>query len=286
MAKRAKMVVTILGCGTSVGAPMIGLQHLPQFRNPRNHRLRASCLVEPYGRGGPAIVIDTSPDFRTQALLYFPKRNPRLDAVLLTHSHADHVHGLDDIRPFNFRQQAAIPLYSEPQVLDDVRTKFSYIFQPTQEGGGKPRLHLHPVLDQPFHLEGDLSHLSVTPLPVHHGSISCLGFRIGSFAYITDCSYIPDATLAKLKDLELLILDCLRPKPHTTHLNVAQSMDWARRIGAKKTVFTHMGFELEYEAFRKGLPRGMVPGHDGMQFRLAPPPRVLITGKGKKPSPL
>ncbi|NUM89651.1 MAG: MBL fold metallo-hydrolase [Bdellovibrionales bacterium] len=271
MAKRTKMAITLLGCGTSVGAPMIGLQHLPQFRHPRNHRLRASCLVEPFGRGGPALVIDLSPDFREQALRYFPRKNPRLDAILLTHSHADHIHGLDDIRPFNFRQQAAIPLYSEPHVLEDVRIKFSYIFQHTQEGGGKPRLHLHPVLDRPFHPEGALERVEVIPLPLQHGRISCLGFRIGSFAYITDCSYIPDATLAKLKGLELLVLDCLRPKPHTTHLNAAQSIDYARRIRAKKTVFTHMGFELEYEAFRKELPRGMAPGYDGMQFRLPEP---------------
>ena len=265
------MVVTILGCGTSVGAPMIGFQHLPQYKNKKNHRLRASLLIEPLGRGGPAIVIDTTPDFREQALRYFPKKNPRLDAILLTHTHADHLHGLDDIRPFNFIQKQSIPLYSEAHYLDDVRVKFAYIFMPTQEGGGKPRLSLHKVEKDPFFLkecsDEALHKIKVIPLPLKHGSVSCLGFRIGPVAYITDCNFIPEATLANLKGLDLLILDCLRPKTHTTHFSVEQSVDYARRIGAKKTVFTHMGFELEYEAFRKSLPRGMVPAFDGMQFR-------------------
>ncbi len=269
---KSKMVVTVLGCGTSVGAPMIGMQGLPQFKNPKNWRLRASLLLEPAGRGGPAVLVDTSPDFRQQALQFFPKM-PRLDAILLTHTHADHLHGLDDIRPFNFVQKEALPLYAEPQALEDVRTKFSYIFQPTQEGGGKPRLSLHPVQEKPFRLtacaDPFLHHLEIIPLPLVHGTVSCLGFRLGPIAYLTDCSYIPPTTIAKMQGLELLILDCLRPKPHSTHLHVDLALDYARKIGARKTVFTHMGFELEYEAFKKSLPRGMVPAYDGMQFRLS-----------------
>ncbi len=265
------MLITVLGCGTSVGAPMIGFQHLPQFKNPKNHRLRASILIEPFGRPGPAVVIDTSPDFREQALRYFPKKNPRLDAILLTHSHADHLHGLDDIRPFNFFQKQELPLYGLHEYIEDVRVKFSYIFMPTQEGGGKPRLSLHPVDKEAFRLtkcaEKSLHDFEIQPLPLIHGTIPCLGYRIGPFAYMTDCSHIPESTLALLMGLEVLVLDCLRPKPHSTHLNVEQALEYAKRIGARKTVFTHMGFELEYEAFRKSLPRGMVPAYDGMQFR-------------------
>lgn len=261
---KPELLITILGCGTSVGVPMIGMHHLPQFRRARNRRLRASCLIEVGGRGGPAILIDTSPDLREQALRYFPRKNPRLDAVLLTHSHADHLHGLDDVRPFNFLQKSSIPLYSDPQTLEDVRVKFSYIFQPTQEGGGKPRIELHPVGAATFMAAG----LEIQPLTLEHGAIPVLGFRIGRFAYLTDLSRIPEAALAKLADLDVLVLDCLRPKPHTTHLNMEQSLDYARRIGAKRTIFTHMSWELDYYKLRKALPRGMEPAYDGLQISL------------------
>lgn len=243
---------------------MIGMQHLPQFRRKKNWRLRASCLIEVGGRGGPAILIDTAPDLREQILRYFPK-NPRLDAILLTHSHADHLHGLDDIRPFNFRQKRALPLYSEPQVLEDIRTKFAYIFHPTQEGGGKPQLELHPVTETPFALPG-IPNLLVTPIPLKHGNISCLGFRVGNFAYLTDLSEIPPSSLELLRDLDLLVLDCLRPHPHSTHIHLEKSLDYARRIKAKRTIFTHMSWELDYYKLRKTLPPGQEPAYDGMQI--------------------
>jgi phosphoribosyl 1,2-cyclic phosphate phosphodiesterase len=250
---------------------MFGMQHLPQFKNPKNWRLRASVLVEPYGRGGPALLIDTSPDLRAQVMRFFPKK-PRLDGILLTHSHADHLHGLDDIRPFNFYQKSPVPLYSDEKTLDDVRIKFSYIFHALQEGGGLPRLSLHEIQNRPFALracaETKLKKLKVIPLPLEHGKAISLGYRIGAFAYLTDCSYIPSQTLANLQGLEVLVLDCLRPKPHSTHLHVELALEYARKIGAKKTVFTHMGGEIEYEAFKKSLPRGMQPAYDGMQIRV------------------
>ncbi len=268
---KKKMVVTILGCGTSVGVPMIGMQGKPQFKNPKNWRLRASVLIEPFGRGGPAILVDTAPDLRQQVLRFFPKK-AQLDAILLTHTHADHLHGLDDIRPFNFHQKGPIPLYGENHALEEIKTKFSYIFHPYQEGGGVPRLILHPINHDPFTLsschDALLHKIIVTPLVLAHGKIGTLGFRIGQFAYLTDCSYIPDETIAKMRGLDVLVLDCLRPKPHSTHLHVDLALEYARRIGARKTVFTHMSHELEYEAFRKSLPRGMVPAYDGMQLRL------------------
>lgn len=264
-------VATILGCGTSVGVPIIGMQGMPQFKKEKNWRLRASVLLEPFGRGGPAVLIDTSPDLRQQAIRYFPKK-PRLDAILLTHTHADHLHGLDDIRPFNFYQKSALPLYAQQHCLKEVRTKFEYIFLPYQEGGGVPRLELCPIENAPFRLEQcadpKLRKLEVIPLPVDHGRLPSLGFRVGKIAYLTDCSYIPETTIALMQGLEVLILDCLRPKPHTTHLHVDLALEYARKIGAKKTVFTHMSWELEYEAFKKSLPRKMIPAYDGLQLKI------------------
>jgi phosphoribosyl 1,2-cyclic phosphate phosphodiesterase len=264
-------VLTILGCGTSVGVPLIGMQGKPQFKKEKNWRMRASALIEPFGRGGPAILIDTSPDLRMQAIRYFPKK-PRLDAILLTHTHADHLHGLDDIRPFNFFQQHQIPLYAEPHALEEIKLKFAYIFQTHYEGGGVPRLELHPAQTAPFRLSAcedkRLKKIEVTPLPVSHGRPTILGYRVGKIAYVTDCSYISDTTIALMQGLEVLVLDCLRPKPHTTHLHVELALDYARRIGAKKTVFTHMSWELEYDAFKKSLPRGIVPAYDGLQIKI------------------
>jgi phosphoribosyl 1,2-cyclic phosphate phosphodiesterase len=268
------MLVTILGCGTSVGVPMIGMQHKAQFRDPKNQRLRASVLVEPFGRGGPALLIDTSPDLRQQVLRFFPKK-PRLDGILLTHTHADHLHGLDDIRPFNFLQQAALPLFAEPYALEEIKVKFRYIFQALQEGGGLPKLSLQPIGEEPFCLEhcSDplLRKLWVRPIPLIHGKARCLGFRIGSFAYLTDLTLIPETSLRALEGLELLVLDCLRPRPHPTHLNEEQALAYARQIGAKRTVFTHMSYELEFHSFKGRLPRGIVPAYDGLKLKVSTP---------------
>lgn len=271
---RTRMCVTILGCGTSVGVPMIG--HVePHHRQAKNRRLRASCLIEPFGRGGPALLIDTSPDLREQVLRYFVRPRPRLDAVLLTHEHADHLHGIDDIRPFNFLQKRPMPFFGEARVLEAVRHRFSYIFHPIQIGGGIPQVELYPVSNTPFvvPIQEHESHSSVMvqPLPLIHGKVSCLGFRVGDFAYITDCSEIPEATLALLTGLDCLVLDCLRPASHSTHLNVEQALAYARQIQAKRTIFTHMGSEIEYEKFKRSLPQTMRPAYDGMKMYLRAP---------------
>lgn len=268
------MLVTILGCGTSVGVPMIG-QVKAHHADPKNCRLRASILIEPLGRGGPAVLVDTSPDLRQQVLRFFPAKNPRLDAVLMTHEHADHLHGIDDIRPFNFLQKKQIPFYGDEHTMKSIEDRFSYIFFPTQVGGGLPQLSLHRIANRPFTIplewQGKRGNLPVQPLPLIHGKVACLGFRIGGLAYITDCSEIPDSTLALLNDLDVLILDCLRFRAHPTHLTVEQSLDYAKRIASRRTIFTHMGSEIEYYRFQSSLPRGMAPAFDGMRVKLESP---------------
>jgi phosphoribosyl 1,2-cyclic phosphate phosphodiesterase len=234
MKKIPKMLVTVLGCGTSVGVPMIG-RILPHHSQHKNQRLRASILVEPFGRGQGSILIDTSPDLRQQALRFFPKKNPRLDAVLLTHEHADHLHGIDDVRAFNFLQNAPIPFFGEARCIEAIEHRFSYIFHALQIGGGLPKLILHKIATNSFYVDinvdkGNAKRVRVTPLPLIHGKISCLGFRIGNFAYITDLSEIPESTLQLLGGLDTLILDCLRPLPHPTHLHVEKSLEYAQAI--------------------------------------------------------
>src|SRR5947199_3541903 len=195
------MIVTFLGTGTSTGVPVVGCScRVCTSTDPRNKRLRQSVKIE---AGGRYFLIDTTPDLRLQ-LLRDPI--PRLDFVLFTHSHADHLMGLDDIRPFNFRQRETIHAYASAKTAKAVRRAFSYIWSDSQIGGGKPQLELHEV-DAPFTHGG----IEITPLPVLHGDWTILGFRIGAFAYITDTNGVPDSTMRLLGGVEHLALDGLRP---------------------------------------------------------------------------
>ena len=264
------MQVTILGSGTSTGVPMIGRVKL-QHRDPKNQRLRASCLVEPFGAKGPAILLDTSPDLRQQVLHYFPKKKPRLDAVLITHEHADHLHGIDDVRAFNFIQNTSIPFYGEKRVMHAIQSRFPYIF--SGKKFGIPQIELHSITTKPFVLkeakEKKLQKLKITPLPTLHGKESCLGYRIFDFAYITDCKQIPPSTIKRLEGLELLVLDCLRWKDHHTHLTVEESFAYAKEINAKRTIFTHMASDLEYHTFSRQTPPRCRPAYDGLKIKIS-----------------
>lgn len=269
------MRITILGSGTSTGVPMIGCVKA-QHQDPKNQRLRVSCLLEPFGAGGPSLLIDTSPDLRQQVLRYFPKKNPRLDAVLITHDHADHIHGIDDVRPFNFLQRASIPFYGEKKVLQSIKARFPYIFPPKTAASKKaaiPQIDLYPIGDKSFFLKAvkdkRLQKIKVTPLPVLHGKQSCFGYRVQNFAYITDCKKIPEKTLSRLKKLDLLVLDCLRHEEHFTHLTVKEAFHYAKKINAKRTIFTHMASSLEYYSFTKELPPRCQAAYDGLRVKLS-----------------
>jgi phosphoribosyl 1,2-cyclic phosphate phosphodiesterase len=253
--------ITVLGSGTSTGVPSIGCQcEVCTSSDPRDNRLRPSILIRYAGQG---ILIDTTPDFRTQAL-----RAPvdRVDAILYTHSHADHILGLDDVRPFNYRQRSAIPVYAKQDTLDDIRRVFRYAFQPEPLQTSVPRLKLHAIEDEPFDLFG----LTITPLPVMHGAAEILGYRFGSAAYITDQSDIPEATKEKLRDLDVLFLDALRHKPHPTHSTVAQSLKWVEELRPRRTFFTHICHDLGHAKTEAALPAGVYLAYDGMEIVVEP----------------
>ncbi|HEV8629814.1 MAG TPA: MBL fold metallo-hydrolase [Thermoanaerobaculia bacterium] len=250
------MRITLLGTGTSTGVPVIGC-HCPvcSSPDPRNKRLRPGALVElPAG----AALIDTPTDLRQQALVHGIER---VDAVVYTHSHADHILGLDEIRVFNFRQQAVIPCYGPASALANIRRTFAYSFEEGQEGGGKPKIELLPVAG-PFTLLG----VEWVPVPVRHGTTEVFGYRLGPFAYVTDVSFIPEESFALLAGVDTLVLGALRFRPHSTHFSIPEAIAAAQRIGARRTLFTHLAHEVDHTAPREPLPPGVELAHDGLAF--------------------
>ncbi|MFL6244722.1 MAG: MBL fold metallo-hydrolase [Thermoanaerobaculia bacterium] len=250
------MRVTFLGTGTSTGIPVIGCRcRVCTSSDPLNQRLRQSVLLEVNGKYG---LIDTTPDLRLQ-LLKHPI--PRLDFVLFTHSHADHLMGLDDIRPFNFRQRQSIVAYANPNTAKAIRRAFSYIWDSsTQIGGGKPQLDLREI-DGAF-LHDDIE---IVPIPVTHGEWTILGFRIGGFAYITDTNGIPAESRPLLEGIDILALDGLRPGPnHPTHFTVPQAVACAKEIGARETWLIHLAHEVDHAETEAMLPEGVRLAYDGL----------------------
>lgn len=251
--------IVILGSGTSHGIPMIGCDcPVCTSADPRDRRTRTSAVIQAAGR---SILIDTSPELRTQCL---NSNITRVDAVLYTHSHADHIVGLDDLRRFNALQQSSITCYGDSATIRDLRRMFGYAFEDMPDyPSAKP--HLNAVeISGPFDLFG----LQVLPIPLLHGSLPVLGFRFGPLAYCTDCSRITDESLAMLTGLHVLILDGLRRRPHPTHFNLEQAVEMARRIGARRTFFTHIAHELSHEATNAELPPGMGLAYDGQVIDL------------------
>jgi phosphoribosyl 1,2-cyclic phosphate phosphodiesterase len=255
------MKVIILGSATSTGVPIIGCAcPVCTSASPLNKRTRCSVFVEVNGRN---ILIDTSTDLRCQALKH---RITRLDAVLYTHSHADHTHGIDELRVYNFVNKSTIRCYGNAQTIDNIRNNFRYIFDGVESAGGKPNLALN-VVSERFDFDG----IWITPVDIYHADWTILGYRIGGMAYLTDCSGIPDRSWDRLRDLDVLIISALRYKPHPAHLNVEQAVEVARKLKPGLTVFTHMGHELDYETLSKELPPSIVPAYDGMELELPDP---------------
>jgi phosphoribosyl 1,2-cyclic phosphate phosphodiesterase len=252
------MRVTLIGTGTSTGVPVIGCRcAVCTSEDPRNRRLRPAALVE---LAGGTILVDTPTDLRQQALRH---EIERVDAVLYTHAHADHILGLDELRVYNFRQGATIPCYGPAAALASIRRTFAYAFEPGQEGGGKPQIELVPV-DGPLELFGT----PVVPVPVRHGSLEVYGYRFGRFAYVTDVSFVPEESFALLAGVEVLVLGALRYRPHTTHFTFEEAFVAAARIGARRTLLTHIAHDVDHAAPALRLPPGVEIGYDGLVVEL------------------
>lgn len=254
------MRVILLGTGTSHGVPMIGCDcAVCTSTDPRDKRTRTSAIVQT-ARG--SILIDTPPELRMQCLA---NNIRRVDAILYTHQHADHITGLDDLRRFNALQQTALTCYANPHTAHVLQRMFPYAFtNDPAYPSAKPELRFAEV-DGGF----ELFDVAVTPIPLLHGKMPILGFRIGRFAYCTDCSTIPEASFDLLADLDVLVLDALRIRPHPTHFNLEQAIEAARRIGAKQTYFTHIAHELGHAETNTQLPDRMELGHDGLVIEFA-----------------
>jgi phosphoribosyl 1,2-cyclic phosphate phosphodiesterase len=245
--------VTLLGTGTSVGVPRIACDcSVCASSNPRNKRLRCSILMEYADR---VILVDTTPDLRAQALRY-DIRN--IDAVLFTHGHADHLHGLDDIRCYCFGREEPIPCYGDAVTLERVYKVFDYAFDSTY-ASALPNLEL-------FDIDGrlDLFGLEIDPIVVYHGRMPVLAFRAGSFAYVTDCNSIPSDSMAKLRGVDTLILDALRYKEHPTHFNIDQALAVVEELKPRRTYLTHIAHELDHETTNAALPDGVELAYDGL----------------------
>lgn len=249
------MRLTFLGTGTSMGVPMIACRcSVCRSNDPHNRRLRTSALLEV---AGLTLLFDAGPDLREQLLR---TDLSRVDAVLLTHGHADHIAGIDDLRPLNFAMHGSIPLYGTASTLACVRDRFGYAFVNGSEGSTRPALDLIEIWDyQPF----TVGNIEILPLAVHHGTWAITGFRIGQLGYVTDASSLDQATRDQLHGLDLLVLNALRHTPHPTHFTLADALAMIDELQPKRALLVHMGHELDHQATNAALPDHVRLAYDG-----------------------
>jgi phosphoribosyl 1,2-cyclic phosphate phosphodiesterase len=251
--------ITFLGTGTSQGVPVIGSDHpVCLSNNPKDKRLRVSVLIE---WNGNSFVIDCGPDFRQQMLA---NHIPRLDGILFTHEHNDHTGGLDDIRPFFFRQ-GAISIYAQAKVIQSLQKRFGYIFQIENKYPSAPDLDVNIIDENPFYIEN----LQVIPIKVMHGNLDMFGYRIRDFAYITDAKTVAEEEMEKLKGLKVLVVNALRIEPHPSHFNLEEALAFVKKLKPKKAYLTHishlLGFHDEVE---KQLPENVFLAYDNLKIEL------------------
>jgi len=260
---------TLLGCGSSPGTPRItGDWGNCDPADPRNRRTRAAALVEKIaGHGGiTRVVIDTGPDFREQMLAAGIRR---LDAALYTHAHADHIHGIDDLRGYVLEQRRLMDVYADGPTMQRLKEGFGYCFE-TPPGSSYPPILRPRVFEHgtTVKIEGEGGTLSFVPLPQIHGDIISLGFRIGGLAYCPDVSDFPEPTVGKLDDLDVLIIDALQYRPHPSHLSLSQALEWIDRIKPAMAYLTHMHIPLDYETVQRETPENVAPGYDGLVIEI------------------
>jgi phosphoribosyl 1,2-cyclic phosphate phosphodiesterase len=256
-----KIKVTVLGTGTSIGVPVIGCNcAVCKSNDPRDKRLRSSILIE---SECTKVLVDTGPDLRTQ---FLQNDISSIDAVFYTHAHYDHIAGLDDLRPVYFQSGKAIPIFGSKKTLNQLAASFSHIFGiPEQIGGGIIQIDSFEFFDN---IPVTVGNLDIIPVPVKHGNLDIHGFRIGNFAYLTDASQIPESSMKILEGVEVMIVNALRYNKHTTHFNFEEAVEIGKRIGAKKTFFTHLAHAQTHQNLVNELPEGFSPAYDGMIIEL------------------
>ena len=252
------MRVTILGCGSSSGVPIIGCQcPVCTSKNSKNTRSRASILVD---SDGSSILVDTSPDLRAQCLA---NAISSVDAIIYTHDHADHTHGIDDIRPLNYQRGAPLDVYADDVTIAGLKTRFSYAFKPpiAEYGWFRPAINPHTIIaGQPL----DIAGMRVLPFTQLHGRITSLGLRFGDFTYSTDVHAFTPEAFEAIKGTRIWVVDCLKYDPVPTHSYMAQTLAWIEQIKPELAVLTHMNHEMDYDTMLRELPAGVVPAYDGM----------------------
>lgn len=254
------MKITFLGTGTSQGVPVIGCTcTVCQSMDYRDKRLRSSVHIEVAGK---SLVIDTGPDFRQQMLR---EQIHKLDAIIYTHGHKDHVAGLDDVRAYNYLQKTDMPVFGTQPVLNQLKVEFYYAFEKLKYPG-TPQIQLHEINDSE---DFDVHGINVTPLPVLHFKMPVLGFRIGDFSYITDANHIPDTTYEKLKGTRILVLNALQTEKHLSHFNLEEALQVAEKVMAEKTYFIHMSHKLgRHKEIENNLPDSVALAYDGLSITL------------------
>jgi len=261
----AELRFTILGCGSSGGVPRLG-GHWGECdpTNPRNTRRRCSLLIERESESGiTRVLIDSSPDLRAQLL---DAGVGALDAVVYTHSHADHVHGIDDLRMIVFNMRQRLPVWADGDTQNALYARFGYAFVQPKDSPYPPILDMNTI-DGPFEIEGAGGTIRLEPFQVNHGSIDALGFRVGDLAYLPDVAAIPEDVWPVLSGLDCWILDALRRTPHPTHAHLALSLEWIARAAPRRAVLTNMHIDLDYQTVEGETPAHVTPAYDGMILR-------------------
>lgn len=260
------LTITILGCGSSGGVPRPALGWgACNPDNPRNRRRRCSILVEQTGPGGKtSVLVDTSPDLREQLL---DANVVKLDGVLFTHEHADHTHGIDDLRALFIKHRRRIDAYLDEPTSRALHARFGYCFMTPPGSEYPPIVTEHRIAPgKPVAIHGDGGTITALPVLLHHGDIPCLGFRFGAIAYTADLVGLPDESVQALSGLEVWIVDALRHTPHPSHFSLSEALGWIERLKPKRAVLTNMHTDLDYDALHEALPPHVVPAHDGMQI--------------------